>query len=227
LRAVASAPPALFLKEENTMNTTTIDKAEIVSQMRNMVEERLFGDKSWPIDNNAAVHEKLVAWGLQEECEISVGAAGEIVERPKSPSSKKGETCIRATALGRELCVDLWTAFTGHHEPSEIPDILVEYGFMTVDEAEHIVLERWARGGESLEEILPPILRRVYRANEFFNAVKGLVVSVRGYLDDSSGNDGDHIMGMVESVADVLNKAHAVPELHEWSQKARQTGERP
>ena len=147
------------------MNTKTIDKAEILAQLRKMTEAVLFGGKPWPIDDNFAVHQQLIAWGLQEEFEITISATGEMIERPKSPASKKSEICIRATALGRELCVDLWTAFTGHHEPSEIPDILVEHGFMTADEAEHIVLERWARGGEKLEDILPPILRRAYRAS--------------------------------------------------------------
>ena len=127
------------------MTTKVIEKTAIAAQLRTMVEDRLFGDKEWPIDDNAAVHQQLIDWGLQEEFEITVGATGKIVKRPKSPNSRKGEICFCATALGRELCVDLWTAFTGHHEPSEIPDILVEYGFLTADEAEHIVLERWGR----------------------------------------------------------------------------------
>ena len=146
------------------MNTKTIDKAEIAAQMRKMVEERLFGTKPWPmpIDDNFAIHQKLLDWGLQEEFEITIGGTGEIVERPKSPASKKGDVCFRATALGRELSVDLWTAFVGHHELSEIPDMLAEMQLITKEEADRIV-DRWERDGERLEDILPPILRRVYR----------------------------------------------------------------
>jgi hypothetical protein len=55
--------------------------------------------------------------------------------------------------------------------------------------------------------------------NEFFDAVKGLVVSVRGYLNSDTGSDGDHIAKMDESVADVLSKARGIPELHEWTQE--------
>ena len=211
-----------------TKAKTIVDKAEIAAALRTMVEERLFGDKEWPIDDNFAVHQQLLDWGLQEEVEMTIGATGEIVERLKSPASKKSEICIHTTALGRELCVDLWTAFTGHHEPSEIPDILVEHGFITADEAEHIILERWERDGEALEEILPPILRRVYRANEFFDAVKQLTAAVRGYLDNNTGDDRDDIVAMDSSVANVLRRASEIPELSDWVQAmARQTGERP
>jgi hypothetical protein len=55
--------------------------------------------------------------------------------------------------------------------------------------------------------------------NDFFDAVKQLVSSVNGYLISDTGNDGDHIVGMEESVADVLSKARAIPELHEWTQE--------
>jgi hypothetical protein len=145
------------------MDTNTIDKAEIAAQLRNMTEEVLFGDKPWPIDNNAAVHQQLLDWGLVEECEITISATGEIVERPKSPDSKKGDICFHTTALGRELDVDRWIMLMGHHEPAEIPDILVQMGALTKEEADHIVLDRWERDGEKLEDVLPPILRRLYR----------------------------------------------------------------
>jgi hypothetical protein len=122
----------------------TVDKAEIAAQLQTMVEERLFGTKPWPIDNNAAVHQQLLDWGLVEE----IDDAG----------------TYTTTALGRELSVDHWSAFVGHHELSEIPDMLVEYGLLTMEEADHIILNRWERDDEKLEDILPPILRRAYRA---------------------------------------------------------------
>ena len=55
--------------------------------------------------------------------------------------------------------------------------------------------------------------------NEFFDAVKGFVGSVRGYLDSDTGNDDSHIVAMKSSVADVLSKAREIPELHEWTQE--------
>jgi hypothetical protein len=142
---------------------TIVDKPAIAAQLRTMVEERLFGDKEWPIDDNFAVHQQLLDWGLQEEVEMTISATGETVERPKSPASTKGNICIRTTELGRELDVDLWTALVGHHELAEIPGILADLQLITTDEADHIIFDRWERDDEKLEDILLPILRRVYR----------------------------------------------------------------
>jgi hypothetical protein len=122
----------------------TIEKAEIAKQLQTMVGERLFGAKPWPIDNNHENHEvrqKLIDWGL---IEMQGGS-------------------FRTTALGKELNIDLMSAFMGHHEPSEIPDMLCEHGLMSNEEADSIILDRWERDGEKLEDILPPILRRLYR----------------------------------------------------------------
>ena len=121
----------------------TIDKAKIAKQLQTMVEERLFGPKPWPIDNNHAVHQQLLDWGLIEPV---------------------NETDFHASALGVELGVDEWTDFVGHHELSEIPHRLAECGLITEEEADHILFERWEAGGEKLEDILPPLLRRVYQA---------------------------------------------------------------
>jgi hypothetical protein len=118
------------------------DKIEIAKQLRTMLEERLFGSKPWPIDNNHAVHQQLLDWGLIEYVENG----------------------FRTSALGVELGVDEWTDFVGHHELSEIPHRLAECGLLTEEEADDIIFNRWEDGDEKLEDILPPILRRVYRA---------------------------------------------------------------
>jgi hypothetical protein len=131
-------------KGEENMETKTISKAEIAAQLRNMTEERLFGTKPWPIDDNFAVHQQMLDWGLKVEID--------------------NDGSCTTTALGRELDVNLLEAFMGHHELSEIPEILVEYGLLTKEEAYHIIFDRWERDGEELEDILPSILRRVYRA---------------------------------------------------------------
>jgi hypothetical protein len=143
---LAPAGGAVLMKRtcrRKHMDTETIDKAKIAARLRKMTEERLFGDKVWPVDNNDEVHRKFVEWGLIEYV---------------------NETDFHATALGAELSVDYWSMFMGHHEPSEIPDMLVEYGLLAKEEADHIIFDRWERDGEKLDDILPPILRHVYRA---------------------------------------------------------------
>ena len=123
----------------------TADKTEIAQQLQTMLEERLFGPKPWPIDNDHAVHEQLLSWGLIE---------------------MRGDD-IHTTPLGLELSVDSWTLFVGHHEISEIPHILSDGGELPEQETDdYIIFNRWESGGEKLEDILPPILRRVYRARE-------------------------------------------------------------
>jgi hypothetical protein len=124
------------------MDAKAIDKAEIAARLQTMVEKQLFGAEPWPIENNAAVHQQLLDWGLIVEID--------------------NDGTTTATALGIELDVRLWTAFVGHHTASEIPEILVENGLLTQEEADHIIFNRWERDGEKLEDVLPPILRRVY-----------------------------------------------------------------
>jgi hypothetical protein len=122
----------------------TTDKTEIARELRRMIEERLFGSKPWPIDDNHAVHQRLLDWGLIE---------------------MQGDN-IHTTKLGLELDVCAWTMFVGHHEPAEIPHYLSDSGLITEQEADDIIFNRWEGGDEKLEDILPPILRRVYRAQE-------------------------------------------------------------
>jgi hypothetical protein len=120
----------------------TANKAEIAKQLWTMIEEHLFGPKPWPIDNNHAVGQRLVDWGLIE---------------------MRGDRICRTTKLGLELNVDAWTMFTGHHEPAEIPHYLSDRGLITEQEADDIMSRHWD-DGERLEDLLPPVLRRVYRA---------------------------------------------------------------
>ena len=189
------------------MDTKTMDKAEIAQQLRTMLEEQLFGDKPWPIDNNDEVHRKLVEWGLIEYV---------------------NETDFHASALGVELSVDYWTMFMGHHELAEIPDMLVECGLLTREEADHIIFDRWERDDEKLEDILPPILRRAYldqvqawrgegRAEgvaaamhpELLDDVRRLVDAVRGFLSNDDGNDDEYIMLMGQYVEEVERSSQA------------------
>ena len=102
----------------------------------------LFGPKQWPIKDSYAVHQQLLDWGL----------------------IKTGEFGFQTSELGMELGVEEWTDFVGHHELSEIPHRLAEVGLLTQEQADDIIFNRWEDGGEKLEDILPPVLRRVYRA---------------------------------------------------------------
>jgi hypothetical protein len=127
------------------MEIKTIDKAEIAAQLRKMTEERLFGDKPWPVDNCDEVHQKFLDWGLIE---------------------KVDELASRETTLGRELCVYHWSLFMGHHELSEIAELLGYYGLLPREEAEQLMIEQCERADEKLEDILLPVLRRVYRSRQ-------------------------------------------------------------
>jgi hypothetical protein len=121
-----------------------MDKAEIRKQLRAMVEQRLFGDGSWTTaerDVNERVHRKFCDWGLQTV----------------DPTTGN----IFPTKLGLELGVDTVSVFMGHHCPFEIPDILAEMGMLPREEADDLA-ERFEEGEEP-ENLLPPILRRLYR----------------------------------------------------------------
>jgi hypothetical protein len=118
-------------------------KAEIAIYLHNMVEQHLFGPGPWPMDKhtNEVVHQRLLDWGLIKHAEFG----------------------FRPTLLGFELDVCDWTMFVGHHEPSEIPEHFSYGGYITEREADAIMSRYWD-DDEKLEDMLPPVLRRLYRA---------------------------------------------------------------
>jgi hypothetical protein len=120
-------------------------KIEIAQTLRNMAEHHLFGGAGWPIDDketNEAIRRQFMEWGL---------LAGD------------DQYGFSSTTLGGELDLDLMSAFMGHFEPFDIPCILERCGLITQEE-EEIILDRWEAGGEELDDILLPILRRLYLA---------------------------------------------------------------
>ena len=124
--------------------TDMVDKAEVSRQLRALVEERLFGNGPWRSDDravNQAVHDKLCAWGLQT------------VDLTQT---------IRTTELGSELQVELMTVFMAHHVPYEAPDILRSFGLITPMECDELTT-RFNEDGERPEDVLPPLLRRLWR----------------------------------------------------------------
>jgi hypothetical protein len=122
-----------------------MDKAEINRQLRVLVEERLFGNGPWIGDRaaNQAIHDKLVAWGLQTMDPVTQN--------------------ISTTELGRELQVDLMTAFMGHHYAYEVPGYLQSFGLITPAEADELIYVRFEQNGERPEDVLPPLLRQLWR----------------------------------------------------------------
>jgi len=119
-----------------------MEKAEINRQLRALVEERLFGNGPWTSDDpavNNAVSDKLCAWGLQTVDPITQN--------------------ISSTELGLQLDVETMSVFMGHHEPYEVPDHLVP--LITRAEA-HELMARF-ENGERPEDVLPPLLRRLWR----------------------------------------------------------------
>jgi hypothetical protein len=124
------------------MEDGVMNKEAIARELRSMVEERLFGEGPWSSDDlgvNQAMSDNLSALGLQHVDPVTGN--------------------IWATDLGQELDVDTMTVFMGHHEPFEVPDKLVP--LITGAEADELT-DRF-NNGERPEEVLPPLLRRLWR----------------------------------------------------------------
>src|SRR5262249_60809783 len=66
---------------------------------------------------------------------------------------------IHVTELGMELDVDTLSLFMGHHEPYEVPDCLVPL----ITQAEANELRERFDDGERPEDVLPPLLRQLWR----------------------------------------------------------------
>ena len=131
-----------------------MDKAEVNRQLRALVEERLFhhGNGPWSSDDpalNQAVHDKLSAWGLQTEDPVT--------------------RTITPTELGAELQVHLMSVFMGHHEPYEAPDLLRSSNLITLAESDEL-MTRFNENDERPEDVLPPLLRRLWRQHFNRNA---------------------------------------------------------
>ena len=123
-----------------------MDKAEVSRQLRALVEERLFGNGPWTSNDpavNYAVSDKLCALGLQTVDPVTQN--------------------ISTTELGRELQVDLMSVFMGHHEPYEAPGYLRSFGLITPAEADELIYTRFEQNGERPKDVLPPLLRRLWR----------------------------------------------------------------
>src|SRR5262249_47773580 len=119
-----------------------VERIQVERELRAMVEKCLFSDGPWSPDDheeNQAMNDKLVAWGLITVDPVTHG--------------------ISMTELGQQLDVFTLMLFTGLHEPYEVPDCLVPL----ITRAQANELRERFDDGEQPEEVLPPLLRRLWR----------------------------------------------------------------
>ena len=117
----------------------TINKAEIIVELENMVVARLFGRQPWLADREtySAVKRKLIQMGLVEQ------VRDEPLNRKLIPLNRKpvqmglvevvGDepfTTWQITPLGKELDVDLFEVFMGIKWKCDVPIILAEHGLL-------------------------------------------------------------------------------------------------
>jgi hypothetical protein len=119
-----------------------MNKAEIISELENMVDARLFGRQPWLKDRETfcAVNRKLIQMGLLEQ----------ICDEPQT---------WRNTPLGKELDLDLFLVFMGHWDECEIPNILEEYGLIDETERDAIIE---CTSEVSAERLLSGYVKRAY-----------------------------------------------------------------
>jgi hypothetical protein len=118
-------------------------KSDVIQTVHAMIHERLFGDRPWLVDREAAwaVNRKLKGLGLNEQVIL-----GELYS-------------LRETPLGGELNINLMKVFMGMWEPYEVPMIFADHGLLSEDEildVEECLYE------ESPETALLPLVRRAF-----------------------------------------------------------------
>lgn len=119
-------------------------RSEILVEIEALVLDRLFGPGPWFLAHREAVvqlRERILKWGLEE------------------PVPGKKDTW-RATALGRELNVDL-LYFLGLWRERDMALTLKEYGFIDDREVDHIL--RLLDEGRDFELVLKKYVIDAYR----------------------------------------------------------------
>ena len=105
--------PCILGDSELKRKPNLMTKTEIACRLHEMVDERLFGNKPWPVDNDSEGW----VWATQLELGLIENVAG------------KDQT-FRKTSLGAELHIDLMNAFMGFWEPFELPEVLEMRGLI-------------------------------------------------------------------------------------------------
>jgi hypothetical protein len=119
----------------------TINKAEIIVELENMVAVRLFSRQPWLADREtySAVKRKLIQMGLVEQISVEMS---------------------RITALGRELDVDLFLVFMGVMHEWDVPITLEQYGLLNESEFDAITIN--ASSKVDAETLLSGYVKRAY-----------------------------------------------------------------
>jgi len=130
-----------------------VHRNEIIRQLHQIVDARLFGTATWPVDreNASRLHTTLLEMGLVEEV-------------PGQANT------WRNTPLGNELHIDLLEVFMGLWDKWDIPTILERYGLMERREVHRVwrVLDT----GSGWERTLKNYVLRAYFA--FYNPTRAL-----------------------------------------------------
>ena len=128
-------------------------KTEIACRLHEMVDERLFGNKPWPVDNDSEGW----VWATQLELGLIENVAG------------KDQT-FRKTSLGTELHIDLMNAFMGFWEPFELPEVLEMRGLINKKDVKHL---RWVLSrGAGWERIFKAYMLQAYYV--YYNPAQSL-----------------------------------------------------
>ena len=119
-----------------------MNKAEIITELENMVVDRLFGPQPWLADPKilGTIKHKLIEMGLLEALCLESG-------------------WCRPTLLGNELDIDLFEVFLGTWSKREVPGILQQYGFISRSE-ERVLYERINKGDAN--SVLIGYVKRAY-----------------------------------------------------------------
>jgi hypothetical protein len=116
-------------------------KAAAIRKLHEIAEHHLFGSGGWPASGESlsAIFRTILDLGLEEEVH-------------------NGRGTMRTTPLGKEVSVDLMTAFAGCWELSDIPFILEDGGYITSKEHE----ELWELPRSDFERRLRLLVVRAY-----------------------------------------------------------------
>jgi hypothetical protein len=130
------------MSEMNKAEIITMNKAEIIAELENMVAARLFSGQPWLADREtiSAYHRKLIQMGLVEQ----------VRDEPQT---------WRDTSLGKELDVELFQVFMGIFWEWEVPMILENYGLLDESESDAIIE---CMSETNAERVLSGYVKRAY-----------------------------------------------------------------
>jgi hypothetical protein len=148
MQQLKSATDHIDLGTNSILDNIPMHKRDVMVYLEKLIVERLFGTGSWPPDPPTcrALSETFVRLGLEEHV------------------PEQCET-YRATPLGKELRVDLASAFIGLMEEWSAIHVLEEYGLIERDEVDlfYRIAEDHLLGSEvEVAQLLRSRLQKLY-----------------------------------------------------------------